>query len=228
MTAHGFELLGVRKSYGPTPVLADLSLAFRAGVNTAVVGPSGCGKSTLLRLLAGLEEPDGGTIFVDGRLASAPNRVIVPPHQRGIAMVFQDLALWPNLTALDNVRLGLSARLARRDAGERAIEALTHCGMESLAHRKPAQLSGGQQQRIALARAIAVRPSFLLFDEPFSSLDGGAKNELLREIGGLAQTHQITIVLVTHDLAEVQTLCRRVLSIAPSGVLCDEVASEPP
>jgi ABC-type Fe3+/spermidine/putrescine transport system ATPase subunit len=226
MSVHCLELVGIRKSYGQSTVLDALSLKLAAGVNTALVGPSGCGKSTLLRLLAGLEEPDDGTILVDSRLASAPGRIVVPPHQRGISMVFQDLALWPNLTAQGNVLLGLSGAHSHNDARRRAAEALSLCGIESLAARKPAELSGGQQQRVALARAVAARPSFLLFDEPFSSLDRGTKCELLAQINALTRAHGVTVVLVSHDVAEVQAICGRVVGIARAGVDVDQSVSE--
>jgi iron(III) transport system ATP-binding protein len=129
-------------------------------------------------------------------------------------MVFQDLALWPGLSALDNVLLGLSGNDSSSGAGssegngrERAREALTVCGIDNLASRLPAELSGGQQQRVALARAIAVRPTFLFLDEPFASLDLVTKSGLLADIAALAEQHGFTIVLVTHDPVEVTRLC---------------------
>jgi ABC-type Fe3+/spermidine/putrescine transport system ATPase subunit len=143
-----------------------------SGGGLAIIAPSGCGKSTALRLLAGLEAPSSGEILLDGRVISKPCHIVVPPRQRGITMVFQDLALWPNLTVLDNVLLGLaSERLTRIEARRRADEALSVCKID-LATRKPGNISGGQQQRVALARALAGKPRFLFLDEPFSGLDG--------------------------------------------------------
>jgi ABC-type Fe3+/spermidine/putrescine transport system ATPase subunit len=202
------ELRGVSKAYGRHRALSGLSFTFNSGAPTALLGASGCGKSTLLRLLAGLDVPCTGQVWVDGRLASEPQRVWIAPHRRGLAMVFQDLGLWPNLSVLDNVLLGLAgAGISRRQTRTRAHEALALCHIEALAERKPGHISGGQQQRVALARAIAVRPTFLLLDEPFSSLDLVTKTHLLREIALLSDTQDLTVLLVTHDPVEATTLC---------------------
>lgn len=158
MTSQGFKLTGVGKSYGTCRALDGLSVEIALGVHTAILGPSGGGKSTLLRLLAGLETPTEGSISLDGARLSDRERLIVPPHQRGMAMVFQDLALWPNLTVAQNIGLGLSGlSLSKGEVADRANEALDLCDIAALSERLPGQLSGGQQQRAALARAIAVR-----------------------------------------------------------------------
>ncbi len=202
----------VSKNYGARRVLDEVSFTIAAGAHTAVLGPSGSGKSTVLRLLAGLEAPSAGEVWLDGHLASRPQRVALPPHQRGVAMVFQDLALWPNLTARENVVLGLSGtRLSKQAVSKRANEALGRCGITSLAERKPGILSGGEQQRVALARALAVAPRYLLLDEPFAGLDLVTKTTLLNEMAGLARKQDVTIILVTHDPLEAATLCSAVL-----------------
>lgn len=208
MSAPGFELKAVSKSYGDNPALTDVSLTLVRGRHTACVGPSGGGKSTLLRLLAGLEEPSVGCVLMEGEIASEPGRIVVPPHRRRLGMVFQDLALWPNLSVLDNVRLGLTGTgLSRQESRVRAREALALCDIEHLASRKPGETSGGEQQRTALARAVAVRPAFLLLDEPFSGLDLATKDRLLDRVRRLSEAERFTVVLVTHDPLEAIGLC---------------------
>jgi iron(III) transport system ATP-binding protein len=207
-----FEFRSVSSAYGRHRALSGVSFSLNAGTHTALLGASGCGKSTLLRLLAGLETPVSGEVWLDGQPASVPGRIVIAPHLRGVAMVFQDLGLWPNLSVLGNVLLGLArVSLSRQLARARALEALALCHIETLADRKPGQISGGQQQRVALARAIAVRPAFLLLDEPFSGLDLVTKTHLLREIGCLSQTRNLTVLLVTHDPVEATTLCQSAL-----------------
>ena len=213
---NGIELREVTKAYDGRPALSKISLTFARGAHTAIIGPSGCGKSTLLRLIAGLELPSAGDVLFGQDLVSVPGKLLRPPHKRGISMVFQDLALWPNLSALDNVLLGLSASaLSRQEARNRAIEALSLCSIETLSGRRPRALSGGEQQRVALARALAVRPAFLLLDEPFSGLDLVTKLKLLDEIQALAAKREATLILVTHDPLEAKRLCG-------SAVLLDE------
>jgi ABC-type Fe3+/spermidine/putrescine transport system ATPase subunit len=209
MSTAQFAFRSVSKRYDRQVVLDNVSFTLPAGEHTAILGPSGCGKSTILRLLAGLEAPSAGHVLLDGQVSSEPHRVLRPPHLRGVAMVFQDLALWPNLSAVDNVLLGLSGTgLAKKDAEHRAREALARCAVESLAGRKPGALSGGEQQRVALARALAVQPSFLLLDEPFAGLDLVIKARLLEEIATLAAAQHVTVILVTHDPYEATALCR--------------------
>lgn len=207
------------KSFGGDRVFESVSFDVQPGRHFALLGPSGCGKSTLLRLLAGLEAPGDGKIWIDGRLASDGSEMRVPPHERQIGMVFQDLALWPSLSVFENVTLGLArAGLAYRERCERAFEALNVCKVGELAKRKPETLSIGQQQRVAMARAVAVRPKLLLLDEPFSSLDPFVKTGLLDEVQMLTDHYQITLVLVTHDLSEALKLCGEGLVIEGSVV----------
>ncbi len=214
-----FDFRSVSKTYDGQKALAEVSFSLYAGEHTAILGPSGCGKSTILRLLAGLDAPSTGQVLLDGIVISEPKRILKPPDRRGAAMVFQDLALWPNLSVQDNVLLGLSGRgISRQERRARAAEALTVCGLESLAGRKPGQISGGQQQRVALARAVAGQPAFLFLDEPFSGLDLITKTGLLREIAALAEARKMTLVLVTHDPIEVTTLCQRAMVIREGRV----------
>ena len=223
----GFELCSVSKKYDGVMALSDISFSIEPGESLAIIGPSGCGKSTLLRLLAGLEAPTSGQILLNGSLISKADQILLLPHQRGIAMVFQDLALWPNLSVLDNVLLGLAAHpLSKQEKHRKAIEALTLCNIEALSDRKPEKLSGGQQQRVALARALAAEPDFLFLDEPFSGLDLVTKITLLEEISLLAEKKKITLVLVSHDPIEATTLCRQAVvlnqgRIEESGIMKD-------
>jgi iron(III) transport system ATP-binding protein len=192
-----------------TTVLEGVDLEIASGEPLAVLGPSGAGKSTLLRLLAGLDAPSEGEVWGADRLLSRPGRVLVPPHERRISMVFQDLALWPNLCALDNVLLGLArSPLAKRDRRARAVAMLGLCGIEPLAARLPAALSGGELQRVALARALAPEPEWLLLDEPFSSLDPMLRERLIADLRNLASEQRATLVLVTHELSDALELTR--------------------
>lgn len=203
-----FEFRSVSKLYDGNAALSAVSFMIEAGEHTAILGPSGCGKSTTLRLLAGLDTPSTGEVLLGRSVVSTPDTLDLPAHRRGVSMVFQDLALWPNLSVAKNVLLGLSgAGISRRDAQTRARRALSRCGIESFAARLPNTLSGGEQQRAALARAIAPQPDFLFLDEPFQGLDLVTKNHLLGEIKALASEEHFTIVLVTHDPLEVTTLC---------------------
>jgi len=221
MSVRGFELCSVTVNYSGHPALDGLSAVVCAGRHTAILGPSGCGKTTVLRVLSGLAVPGAGQVRLNGKVVSRPGRSILAPYRRGVAMVFQDLALWPGLSALDNVLLGLSGTdLRRGKARERAREALTVCGINHLADRVPAEISGGQQQRVALARAMAVRPSYLFLDEPFAGLDLMTRAGLLGDIAALADRHAFTIVLVTHDPAEVMSLCSDAI-VLEAGTLCE-------
>ena len=209
MSEPACELRSVSKRYGGSLALRRVSLTVPAGGHTVLLGPSGSGKSTVLRLLAGLDAPDEGEVRIAGELAASGGRIAVPPHRRGIAMVFQDLALWPNLSVLDNVLVGLSGtRKPRAERRERARWALALCSIEALADRRPETLSGGQQQRVALARALAPEPRLLLLDEPFSGLDLVLKARLSDEVCRLAEERRFTILLVSHDPFEAGPCCR--------------------
>ena len=208
MTDYRIEFRQVSKYHGKEIALKDVSFAVPAGEHVALIGPSGWGKTTALRLLAGLDAPSGGKISIEGKIVSEAGRILRPPHLRGIGMVFQDLALWPNLSVLENVRLGLAGQnLSKEEARKRANQVLALCGIEQLAGRKPGTLSGGQQQRVALARAIAPRPAFLFLDEPFSGLDLILKKRLLGEISILAEKWELTVILVSHDPLDAIGLC---------------------
>jgi iron(III) transport system ATP-binding protein len=188
----------VHKSFGTHPVLRGVSLEVPAGKVCALLGPSGSGKTTLLRAIAGLESIDQGTIAVGDRVLTGADRY-VQPEQRRVGMVFQDWALFPQMTVAENVAFGLP-RAERR--GPRVGEVLEMVGLSEYASRHPGTLSGGQQQRVALARALAPRPEVLLLDEPFSNLDTALRVQVRTDVHHLLAEAGITAVFVTHDQEE--------------------------
>jgi ABC-type sugar transport system ATPase subunit len=172
-----------------------------------ILGPSGCGKTTLLRVVAGLETPDSGEIWIDGVQATGAQRRFVPPHERRTGFVFQDLALWPHLTVRQNLGFVLEARrIPSSDRTRRVEEALRMVRIETLIDRYPHELSGGEQQRVALARAVVGEPRILLLDEPLSSLDAELKCTLREELARLQRRLQLTTVYVTHDREDATAL----------------------
>ena len=199
---------GVSKAFGSTVALAGLDLAVERGRLTALLGPYGCGKTTALRVIAGLEDPDAGSLEVDGRVL-VDDRVRVPPEQRRIGLVFQDYALFPHLTVGQNVAYGLH-QVPADERRQRVGDALDLVGLGGLDARLPTQLSGGQQQRVALARALAPRPALVLLDEPFSNLDAGLRIQVREEVRAILQAASATAVFVTHDQEEALSLADEV------------------
>lgn len=184
------------------------------GSTTVLWGESGSGKTTILNCIAGLSVPDSGTITVQGRTVFSSTRGIdEPPQTRGVGMVFQHYALFPHLSALDNVALALARRTHPRPPRERARDWLSRFGIAHLATRKPAILSGGERQRLALARALAVKPRILLLDEPFSALDRGTKQQIYREFEELRRELSMSVILVSHDRAEAEALGDRIVEM---------------
>jgi iron(III) transport system ATP-binding protein len=204
------EVRSVSKRYGAGGSFAvqDVSLGVDSGEVLAVVGESGSGKTTLLRLIAGLEVPTAGTVLLAGRVASSPQGC-APPESRGIGLVFQDYALFPHLSVLDNVKFGLHS-LQRSRRAERAGQALELVGLKEYAGRYPHELSGGQQQRVALARALAPQPALLLLDEPFSNLDVVLRAQVREEVGQILHAVGTTALFVVHDLDDVLSIADRV------------------
>ncbi|WP_279231292.1 ABC transporter ATP-binding protein [Thermus altitudinis] len=194
----GLRLEGVGKRFGPVPAVEDLSLEVPPGAFLTLLGPSGCGKSTTLRLVAGLELVDTGRIWLGEREITH-----LPPHQRGLGMVFQNYALFPHMSVLENVAYGLRSRgLPPAEVGLRAREALRRVGLEGFENRPPHTLSGGQQQRVALARALVLEPPVLLLDEPLSNLDAQLRRQLRVWLKSLQGELGITTLYVTHDQEE--------------------------
>jgi iron(III) transport system ATP-binding protein len=197
---------GVSKRFGATVAADAVSVTVEPGELVTLLGPSGCGKTTTLRMVAGLETPSAGRVWIGDEDVTE-----LPAYARDVSMVFQSYALFPHLSVFDNVAYGL--RILRRPAAEvrRAVaEALSLTGLEGLERRAPAALSGGQQQRVALARALALQPRVLLFDEPLSNLDAKLRKRMRSEIRELQQRLSITALYVTHDQAEALAISDRI------------------
>jgi putative spermidine/putrescine transport system ATP-binding protein len=204
--ARYLDVAGVTKRFGATVVLKDLSIAVGQAEFVSLLGPSGCGKTTLLRLVAGLLTPELGTISVGGR-----DQTRVAAHRRNIGVVFQNYALFPHLTVAENVAFGLKAqRRSKQEIEQRVGEALGLVRMQGFADRSVAALSGGQQQRIAVARAIVVKPTLLLLDEPFSALDRKLRETMQIEMRHLLRNLGITSIFVTHDQDEALVMSDRI------------------
>jgi sulfate/thiosulfate transport system ATP-binding protein len=192
------EVRDVNKSFGTTPVLRDVSIDIASGSLTALLGPSGGGKSTLLRIIAGLEQPDTGTVLISGVDATR-----LAPQRRNVGFVFQHYAAFKHMSVFRNVAFGLEVRKRPRvEVRRRVRELLELVHLEQMADRYPAQLSGGQRQRMALARALAVEPEVLLLDEPFGALDAQVRKELRTWLRRLHDEVHVTTVFVTHDQEE--------------------------
>jgi multiple sugar transport system ATP-binding protein len=196
------DFRAVGKDYGTTATLRDINLTVPDGAFVALIGPSGCGKSTLLRMVAGLEHIDFGEISIGDRVIND-----TAPKNRGVAMVFQNYALYPHMTVRENLGFSLRmARLAPPQAKERIAEAARILGLEDLLDRYPRQLSGGQRQRVAMGRAIVRDPDVFLFDEPLSNLDAQLRLQMRAEIKRLHRTLGATVIFVTHDQVEAMTM----------------------
>src|SRR3954465_15731521 len=195
-------LKGIKKAYGPVTVIPHFDLDIKDHEFMVLVGPSGCGKSTALRMIAGLEEINGGTIEIGGRVVND-----VPPKDPDIAMVFQSYALYPHMTVRENMEFGLKIRKTPKEEMNRRVnEAAQILGITEFLDRKPKQLSGGQRQRVALGRAIVRKPAVFLFDEPLSNLDAKLRVQMRAEISTLQRRLQTTTVYVTHDQVEAMTM----------------------
>src|ERR1700752_2944151 len=198
------------RAFGSARAVDGIDLEIRDGEFLSLLGPSGCGKTTTLRMIAGFIDPSAGTIEMDGRVLSAPTGSL-PPERRGMSMIFQSYAVWPNMTVAENVAFGLRLRrLSNEEVRRRVGEMLDVVQMRHLSERYPAELSGGQQQRVALARAIVIKPQVLLLDEPLSNLDANLREEMRFEIRRLHEEFRITTVYVTHDQSEAMVTSDRI------------------
>jgi iron(III) transport system ATP-binding protein len=196
------------KRFGSEPVIEDLSLSVTEGEILTMLGPSGCGKTTTLRLIAGLDRPDSGVVRLNGEPVSGEGS-FVAPEERGVGVVFQEFALFPHLTAAENVAFGLQD-LSQAETDRRVSDLLDLVGLEAQADSYPDELSGGQQQRVALARSLAPEPEILLLDEPFSNLDVDLRVAMREEVRDIIKEAGVTAISVTHDQEEAMSISDRV------------------
>lgn len=221
--AASLDIQCVRQAFGSTLALDDVSLVVRPGETMCLLGHSGCGKTTLLRIVAGLERPTAGKVLLAGREVAGPG-VFVPPEQRGVGLMFQDYALFPHLTIVENVMFGL-ARMPGSKARAVAEAALSRVGLARYAGDYPHMLSGGEQQRVALARALAPQPGILLMDEPFSNLDQRMRERIREETMALLGEKGATVLVVTHDPVEAMMIADRI-ALMRSGRIVQTGAPE--
>ncbi|VGM96542.1 Spermidine/putrescine import ATP-binding protein PotA [uncultured Avibacterium sp.] len=221
------ELRSLTKSYGDKTIINGLNLTINNGEFLTILGPSGCGKTTVLRLIAGLEDPNGGKIILDGQ-----DITDVPAERRFVNTVFQSYALFPHMTIFENVAFGLRMqKVPNAEIKPRVMEALRMVRLEEMADRKPNQLSGGQQQRIAIARAVVNKPKVLLLDESLSALDYKLRKEMQNELKALQRQLGITFIFVTHDQEEALTMSDRIIVMNKGNIEQDgtprEIYEEP-
>jgi ABC-type Fe3+/spermidine/putrescine transport system ATPase subunit len=213
------DIRNVGKEFAPHHVLDGVTFDAASRECVVILGPSGCGKTTLLRLIAGLEVPDAGEIWLNGVQVAGPGRSLLAPHRRGIGFVFQDLALWPHLTVHQGLQFVLdSQRVPRSQQDSRIRETLKLVRIDGFAGRHPHQLSGGEQQRVALARALVGSPRLLLLDEPLSSLDADLRSAMRSELARLRRELAVTTLYVTHDREDAAVLADRVIEMSAGRI----------
>lgn len=207
-------------AYEDRPALKDFSLVAETGERVVLLGPSGCGKTTVLRAAAGFLAPDQGAVLLNGTIAGKEGRLSLEPEQRGLGMVFQDLALWPHLTVHGNLEFGLKALgVAKAEREQHILDMLRMVRMELRANARPNELSGGEQQRVALARALVTQPRLLLMDEPLSSVDFELGLELRNEILTLQKKLGFTLLYVTHNLDEAFAIAQRIVVMREGAII---------
>lgn len=208
------EVQGICKSYPDGWIMSDVTFAVERGEDVCLLGPSGCGKTTLLRLIAGLERPDAGRIVLNGEDVTE-----VPPHLRGLGLMFQEYALFPHKDVFGNVAFGLRMRGREREAAKRVSEVLELVGLVGFEHRDVNQLSGGERQRVALARSLAPRPELIMLDEPLGALDRAMRERLMGELPRILRQDGATAVTVTHDQEEAFAIADRIVLMREGRVV---------
>ncbi len=212
--ASGVKLIEIVKRFGKVTAVNNASIEFKKGELGVLLGPSGCGKTTLLRIIAGLERPDHGEVYIEDR-----NVTNLPPQKRDVAMVFQNYVLYPHMTVFDNMAYPLKARkLPKNEIRRRVMEVARLLEIEHLLDRKPAQLSGGQQQRVAIGRALVRNPKVFLMDEPLANLDARLRIRMRGEIRKLQLDLKATMIYVTHDQAEAMAIADKIV-VMRNGVI---------
>lgn len=203
------ELIEISKSFknNKAPIIENISFSLNQGEFVTLLGPSGCGKTTILRIIAGLEIPDTGDIYLNRKQINGGN-IFTPPYLRNIGMVFQNYALFPHLTVKENILFGVKDKALRNSILEEIIKEINLKGLE---HRYPSELSGGEQQRVALGRALAQKPSIILLDEPFSSLDAQLKLSMRDELKEIIQKANTTAIFVTHDQSDALAMSNKII-----------------
>ena len=220
MNAAAVAIRNVMKRFASHHALDGVTLDVTGRESVVILGPSGCGKTTLLRLIAGLDVPDSGEIWLGDVQVASPGRSLLPPYRRQIGFVFQDLALWPHLTVAGNLQFVLDAlKVPRAQRKRRIDDALRLVRIDGFAGRHPHELSGGEQQRVALARALVGRPRLLLLDEPLSSLDAELRGAMRSELARIQRTLELTMVYVTHDREDAAVLADRVIEMRAGRIV---------
>ena len=200
----------ITHSYGSKLVLNNLTLNIEANQLTCLLGGSGCGKTTILRLIAGLEIPQNGEITIENKIVTNNKKIIVPPHQRNIGFIFQDLALWSHFTIYKNIAFGLKQR-KEKNVKDTVFQMLNFFGLQEHAKKYPHQLSGGQKQLLAISRSLVLKPKILLMDEPLTNIDVKLKRKILEYIKNIKRNFDLTIIYVTHDHKEAFAIADKIL-----------------
>jgi ABC-type Fe3+/spermidine/putrescine transport system ATPase subunit len=204
------KLNNITHSYDTNPVLQNLFLNIEANQLTCLLGGSGCGKTTILRLISGLEIPQIGEVVIEDKTVTENGQILIPPHQRNIGFIFQDLALWPHFTVYKNVAFGLIER-NEKNVKDTVFKMLNFFGLQEQSRKYPHQLSGGQKQLVAISRSLVLKPKILLMDEPLSNLDVKLKRKILEHIKKLKQNFNLTIIYVTHDHKEAFAIADKIV-----------------